>query len=174
MASPIDEVIPGLWISGYEYCSPALIAKIGFDAVVCITTKKESYLKLKQTKKYNVLCLDIIDNEKYVISDSKFHRSTAFINSAIKRKHNILVHCKMGISRSATIVTAYLIKYKKMSVNDALLLVKKKHAPTFPNKGFLKQLIDWHKTVNNLHESDDESDDDFSSDCSECYDYSEY
>ena len=33
---------------------------------------------------------------------------------------NVLVHCEMGMQRSAAIVAAYLMKYHQMSVNEAV------------------------------------------------------
>ena len=49
------------------------------------------------------------------------------------------MHCMMGISRSATIVIAYLMLKKDMSIMDAVAMVRGKRE-VFPNDGFLKQL----------------------------------
>jgi len=47
------------------------------------------------------------------------------INEAIKEKQSILVHCKKGHHRSATIIVFYLMKYKNMPLIDAVCLIKK-------------------------------------------------
>lgn len=44
----------------------------------------------------------------------------------------------MGISRSATIVIAYLIKSNLIGAKEALDYVEKKRPIIFPNNGFLK------------------------------------
>ncbi|XP_048419260.1 dual specificity phosphatase 29-like isoform X2 [Stegostoma tigrinum] len=51
----------------------------------------------------------------------------------------LLVHCARGRSRSATLVLAYLMIYKNMTVVDAVQQVIK-HRCILPNRGFLKQL----------------------------------
>jgi len=52
-----------------------------------------------------------------------------------------LVHCKMGISRSASTVLAYLMKEHNHSFADALEHVKKRRSCINPNGGFRNQLL---------------------------------
>ena len=47
------------------------------------------------------------------------------IDTLVKNNHRVLVHCKMGIHRSATTVVAYLI-YSGMSKDDAIWKLKEK------------------------------------------------
>ncbi|XP_005152845.3 dual specificity protein phosphatase 13-like [Melopsittacus undulatus] len=51
----------------------------------------------------------------------------------------VLVHCGMGISRSATLVLAFLMICEDMSLADAIQTVRS-HRGICPNSGFLKQL----------------------------------
>jgi atypical dual specificity phosphatase len=57
----------------------------------------------------------------------------------------IMVHCEAGISRSASMVIAYLIKYKKLALVDAYALVKSKRKQICPNHGFFSLLLKWEK-----------------------------
>ena len=54
------------------------------------------------------------------------HFGTAidFINDVKSRNGKVLVHCKAGVSRSATLCLAYLISCRKMCLNDAYDQVK--------------------------------------------------
>lgn len=60
-----------------------------------------------------------------------------------KNNKRVLVHCIQGISRSVSMVIAYLIAKENMSLRDAYALVKAQRKLARPNKGFLKQLIDF-------------------------------
>ena len=59
----------------------------------------------------------------------------------------ILVHCTMGVSRSSTIVCAYLMKSRGISVQAALDMVKEKRQGVRPNPGFIKQLGEWEVLI---------------------------
>ena len=52
----------------------------------------------------------------------------------------MLVHCVAGISRSATIVAAYLIRKCQITTKKAISLLKKQRVQIKPNPGFMKQL----------------------------------
>lgn len=51
----------------------------------------------------------------------------------------ILVHCAVGLSRSATLVLAYLMIRQNMTLVEAIRTVKD-HRGVIPNRGFLRQL----------------------------------
>ncbi|CAG2108103.1 unnamed protein product [Medioppia subpectinata] len=68
-----------------------------------------------------------------------FDESALFIHSAIIAGHNVLVHCKEGISRSATLVVSYLMIIRGMTAQEAIRQVRQ-NREIRPNDGFLRQL----------------------------------
>lgn len=48
-----------------------------------------------------------------------FEECIEFIASALEQQKNILVHCYFGVSRSATIVIAYVMKKYKLNYDQA-------------------------------------------------------
>ncbi|XP_075154617.1 dual specificity protein phosphatase 13B isoform X4 [Haematobia irritans] len=70
-----------------------------------------------------------------------FYVAAKFIDSAISSGGKVLVHCLVGMSRSATCVLAYLMICRKMSAVDAIRKVRM-HRDIHPNDGFLQQLAD--------------------------------
>lgn len=63
-----------------------------------------------------------------------------FIDDGIKLGGRVLVHCYYGVSRSATLVIAYLMKKHGMCLDAAFEFVKSKRRFVGPNAGFLEQL----------------------------------
>ncbi|XP_053722261.1 dual specificity phosphatase 29-like [Synchiropus splendidus] len=79
-------------------------------------------------------------------SDSKdfnlrpfFSGTTEFINDALKENGTVLVHCARGISRSATLVLAFLMIKEHLTLLEAVQTVRR-HRNILPNAGFLEQL----------------------------------
>lgn len=72
-----------------------------------------------------------------------FNEAINFINSALNRKLRVLVHCYAGISRSASIVVAYVMKNCNMPFEQAINYVRSKRNIINPNIGFVYQLYDY-------------------------------
>lgn len=76
-----------------------------------------------------------------------FQSAADFIHRALSRGGKVLVHCHVGVSRSATLVLAYLMLKQNLSLVEAICAVKENRG-VIPNRGFLRQLIDLHKQLN--------------------------
>jgi dual specificity MAP kinase phosphatase len=60
----------------------------------------------------------------------------------------ILVHCQAGVSRSATVTIAYILKHSKMTVMEAYRHVKSKRVIIAPNFNFMGQLMEFEQCLN--------------------------
>ena len=70
--------------------------------------------------------------------------ATAFIRACLtKYNKSVLVHCMAGVSRSSSIVMAYLIRYENMTLEEAYQHVKAKRPQVQPNDGFWAQLTNY-------------------------------
>lgn len=64
------------------------------------------------------------------------------IHEAIQRRNaHVLVHCVAGVSRSTTVILAYLMKYKHMDLRSAFNYCYSLRPVVRPNNGFMAQLI---------------------------------
>ena len=58
----------------------------------------------------------------------------------IEKSGKSFIHCTCGVSRSASIVIAYLMWKSHSSFNDTYLFIKKRRPEIDPNNGFRRQL----------------------------------
>ncbi|KAF0313252.1 Protein phosphatase Slingshot [Amphibalanus amphitrite] len=63
-----------------------------------------------------------------------------FIDKAKSEGSRVLVHCRMGVSRSAAVVVAYAMKAYGWSYDKALKYVREKRSCIKPNASFIRQL----------------------------------
>lgn len=70
-----------------------------------------------------------------------FERVATFIDQAERRGHATLVHCLAGVSRSATLILAFLMLRRGLCLRDAWRTVHGHRSVVQPNPGFVKQLI---------------------------------
>ncbi|XP_039643288.1 dual specificity phosphatase 29-like isoform X2 [Perca fluviatilis] len=69
-----------------------------------------------------------------------FYPAANFIKNALSSPTGkVFVHCAMGLSRSSTLVLAYLMIYENMTLVDAIKAVSANRNIS-PNNGFLEQL----------------------------------
>lgn len=126
--------VGGLAISGLEFCEDKeKMEREQFKAVVSVCGDK-----LMLPVQVQHLWIVVEDHPREDIS-MFFNSAYDFIDRHI-REGNVLVHCRAGISRSSSIVIAYLIKKNKLDFQQALSLVRMERPIVHPNKGFTKQL----------------------------------
>lgn len=74
---------------------------------------------------------------------SRLEEAWAFLERVrIREDGGVLVHCQQGVSRSSSMIIAYLMKYYRYYFEDALALVKINRKQACPNEGFTQQLKD--------------------------------
>jgi protein-tyrosine phosphatase len=101
--------------------------------------------KYPEFKHIPVIHIDIEDSE-----DVNIYKYFSYTNSLIERAKedgNVLVHCRAGISRSVSIVLAYMMKTYRMSLDEAIHHVKNIRRIANPNIGFLKQLSEYEEKL---------------------------
>merc|ERR1711879_915855 len=80
-----------------------------------------------------------LEDQPHVSIHPHFEEGIQFIKEGIADK-GVLVHCMCGVSRSVTMILAYLIKERNMPLGEAYAHVKKCRTVACPNLGFVNQL----------------------------------
>ncbi len=83
--------------------------------------------------------IHVLDIPQTQIS-AHFHECANFIEKAILEGGRVLVHCYVGLSRSATIAISYLMIKRGMTAEEALRAIGR-NRKIRPNDGFLRQLL---------------------------------
>lgn len=97
---------------------------------------------------------DDLTYKTYFLKDAKpehieavFYEAIEFIEKVKAEQGRVYIHCVQGVSRSATVVLAYLMFTQKMSYQDAFNFVKERRGIISPNLGFMVQLMMFHQRV---------------------------
>ncbi|ELP85663.1 dual specificity protein phosphatase, putative [Entamoeba invadens IP1] len=130
----ISEVIPSkLYLGSLEAAESAeLLERYKIKSVVSIIEVEPKIPGCIKSRKW--LCVEDLEDTDLL---SQFDSINTFID---KTEKSVLVHCQMGVSRSATLVIAYLIK-TGMTFEEAYNHVMKVRPLIAPNNGFIQQLM---------------------------------
>mmetsp|Transcript_16710 Transcript_16710/g.2726 ORF Transcript_16710/g.2726 Transcript_16710/m.2726 type:complete len:138 (+) Transcript_16710:76-489(+) len=127
------KIIEGLYLgsvgAAYTYSSIKNF-KISHILTVC------DGLPPKFPNEFEYTVIRILDEPNARLS-AHFRECVDLIHNILSQHRNILVHCFAGVSRSATIVIAYLMRYKGMVLRDAILHVRSRRPWINPNPGFM-------------------------------------
>ncbi|XP_046887747.1 dual specificity protein phosphatase 13-like isoform X2 [Hypomesus transpacificus] len=124
----VDEVWPNLFIADMSAANDRYgLWKLGITHVLNVAHGK-AYCQADDSTHFDL--------------NVYFKPAADFIHKALKTSDGkVLVHCIMGMSRSSTLVLAYLMLYHHIPLRHALQEVVKKRA-VYPNRNFLALLLD--------------------------------
>ncbi|KAM4624436.1 dual specificity protein phosphatase 13A-like [Polymixia lowei] len=140
----IDEVWPNIYIGNVAIAqNRTALQKIGITHVLNAAHSKRG--SVGDQRFYGndfVYCGIPADDSTHFDLDVYFKPAAEFIHKALKSPHGkVLVHCIMGMSRSSTLVLAYLMIYHRLPLKRALQKLIQKRA-IYPNRNFLALLLD--------------------------------
>ena len=162
MRNEMQCIVPNLYLGPYSCASRSKYEDLinhGITHIVCVHNDKELRFVGPKFEDFNYFCVQLQDHPSENIL-SKFHQVISFLNNSIENGGTVLVHGNAGLSRSATLVIAYVMKNFNMSYMEGMNLVRSKRFCISPNIGFIHQLkefepmckagcINDHNLVNN-------------------------
>merc|ERR1719433_471587 len=111
--------------------------------ITCILSIIDKKLQYKG-REINHKKIKLADTSGCLIAEH-FDACNKFIEESMEQGKGILVHCQMGVSRSASVVVAYLMNKRKWEYSTAIDFVRKKRSKVDPNVGFKIQLQVYHR-----------------------------
>ncbi|KNZ78667.1 Dual specificity protein phosphatase 12 [Termitomyces sp. J132] len=136
----MDEVTPGLWIG--DLASALNVEKLRTHGIYSILSAMRGRLTIQETFIQHQVLLD--DTEDTDILQHLLP-SIHFIEAELNKGRGVLVHCHAGVSRSASLIAAYLMYSKRLDRETALEMIRNVRPSIEPNEGFLRQLEIFHQ-----------------------------
>lgn len=134
-----DEIIPNLYLGGFEAAEqPDRLADQGICAIVCCNRELE-FPSSKYSNRLEYYRVDVEDMGREPI-EFYFEEASEFIHNQLMQERPVLVHCRAGVSRSSTVVIAYLVEYHGYSLHDAFFKLLRMRSTITPNLGFMDKL----------------------------------
>ncbi|XP_062234755.1 uncharacterized protein LOC133931824 [Platichthys flesus] len=140
----IDEVWPNIYIGNVAVAqNKTALQKLGITHVLNAAHSKRGSIGTHSFYGNDfVYCGIPADDSTHFDLDVYFQPAADFIQKALKSPDGkVLVHCIMGMSRSSTLVLAYLMIHRQLPLKRALQKLIRKRA-IYPNRNFLALLLD--------------------------------
>lgn len=133
------KVHDGLYLgSAYNASCWYTLEKLNIKYVVNVTVEISNYYESSGIIYYRIPIRD--DNNESI--QSYFDESCNKIEEFLSKKDgNVLVHCYMGASRSATIVARYIAKKKEIDIVDVLAYLTEMRPIVNPTHQFMLDLV---------------------------------
>ncbi|ELP91615.1 dual specificity protein phosphatase, putative [Entamoeba invadens IP1] len=134
----VTEILPTIFLTSRHSAEDELTYKQNdISAVLSLTTNNAKYPTDVQTKHCHV------QDSFFFLLDQTLDESLEWIDTMVSSGKKVLVHCEVGMSRSASVVLAYLMKHNTWNFKTAFLYIKQKRPIVFPNPGFIIQLYQY-------------------------------
>ncbi|XP_064207343.1 uncharacterized protein si:dkey-175m17.7 [Anguilla rostrata] len=142
----ISPILPFLFLGNERDAQDLdLLLRLNIGFVVNVTTHLPLYHLDSGLVRYKRL--PATDNSRQNLRQY-FEEVFEFIEEAHQTGRGVLVHCQAGVSRSATIVIAYLMKHTLMTMMDAYKYVRSRRPVVSPNLNFMGQLLEFERDLN--------------------------
>ncbi|KAJ7634647.1 hypothetical protein FB45DRAFT_909436 [Roridomyces roridus] len=145
----MDEVIPGLWVGDLPSAKETEALKA--HNIYSILTAMRGRVTIHETFIRHQILLDDTEEADILVH---FIPAITFIQAELDKGRGVLVHCQAGMSRSVTIVAAYLMYTQMLDTESALNIIRKARPNIDPNPGFLVQLEIFHKAAYKISRKD--------------------
>lgn len=142
MFSQIAELTENLYLSSAAAIKKEKIRSLGITLIINVT------MDIPNIKMANVETIQIhVDDLPSARINLYFDRCADKIHQVARMRGKTLVHCVAGVSRSASVCIAYLMKYQHMTLEKAYKHCKRHRPIVHPNVGFWKQLVDYERRI---------------------------
>ena len=140
----VNKIIEQIWLGNKDSAKSKDFIKDNKISVIinCSKNIKNYFEKDSSIEYYRVMVNDKLEDDDVIDMKRQIFGVIFYMYQKFNEGHNILVHCRKGKQRSATVVTAFLsLLHPDKNISDLMEIVRKKRNLVF-NKGKSVNFID--------------------------------
>jgi hypothetical protein len=138
----LSRIIGNIYVGSYRVASNrSLLEAHNISHVLCLIDVDEPHPGAFEHRLYPTDDVTDFDITRH------FDELFEFMDKAVNQGQGMLVHCGAGVSRAPTVVAGYLIRRLGIPAKDALALIRTQRKCSYPNDGFLRQLLNYSTAV---------------------------
>ncbi|CAK6981476.1 dual specificity protein phosphatase 22-B [Scomber scombrus] len=141
MGNGINKVLPDLYLGNFKDARDR--EQLARNNITHILSIHDSAAPILQEMTY--LCISAADLPTQNLTQH-FKQSIMFMHESRLKGEGCLVHCLAGVSRSVTLVVAYIMTVTGLGWQEALAAVRVARPSAGPNLGFQRQLQEFEAT----------------------------
>ena len=152
-----SRVLPHLYLGNFQHAmNPALLALLGITRVLSVGEPIQYAPDQDYAHDFKFLRISGVQDNGVDPLRPDFNKSLAFIDEAEQeatdtggKRGKVLVHCRVGVSRSATIVIAAVMKRLGLSFPRAYCYVRARRLNVIvqPHLRFVYELLQWEEEL---------------------------
>ncbi|XP_017492064.1 PREDICTED: dual specificity protein phosphatase 18-like, partial [Rhagoletis zephyria] len=138
----LSPIVPGVYLTGTFG-----LQKEAFEtAKVWVVVNATTELPLLKLPTLLAVRVPVEDDTAHRI-DRYFDDVADLMETCRRRGYGSVVHCAAGVSRSAALTLAYLLKYTDLSLLEAFRHTRTVRPVVRPNTGFMEQLVEFERKL---------------------------
>lgn len=146
--SALSCIVPGIYLTGTFGLQPETFAA----AKIWLVVNSTNELPLVKIPNLITVRVPVEDDTGHRI-DRYFDDVADLMETVRRRGYGSVVHCAAGVSRSAALTLAYLLKYTDLNLHEAFRHTRLLRPVIRPNMSFMKQLVDYESKLRDGHTS---------------------
>ncbi|KAH9518575.1 Dual specificity protein phosphatase 1 [Bulinus truncatus] len=142
------EILPHLYLGDVSHSSQRpLLDHMGITALLNVSSTCGNHFQ-SHFRYMNIQVNDNMDADLL----SWFPKIIEFIDNVAAEDGKVLVHCRAGVSRSATVCIAYIMQKQGLSLDSAFEFVMNRRPIIDPNLNFIQQLQRFETNLKSKHQ----------------------
>lgn len=136
----------------YLYSEPTLHEILDFDLIINVAEEIPNLQYMIPLEFHGKIEYHHVEwsHQSNIVKDLK--KLTDIMHKATLQNKKVLIHCQCGVSRSASLMVAYIMRYFNMSLNNAYNKLKSVAKDISPNMGLIFQLMEWSEELSIIND----------------------